>query len=142
MSQIQTESPYYLPNPQAPEPFKEVARFGGDPDFSDCASSNPHCAAAWGLYILGSTSIHVYGAGLYNWFQQYTQPCVDSQDCQQRVVNVRNSGQVWLYNIYTIGTVEMINHENDKPILAKPNTNTNIHPFTSVINAWLRASTG
>ncbi|EGX93627.1 LysM domain protein [Cordyceps militaris CM01] len=142
MSMIQTESPYYLPDPRAPEPFKQVARFGGDPDFSDCASSGPHCAAAWGLYILGSTNIHVYGAGLYNWFQRYTQPCVDSQNCQQRVVNVRNSGQVWLYNIYTIGTVEMINHETDKPILAKPNTNTNIHPFTSVINAWLRASTG
>ncbi|PQK16327.1 hypothetical protein BB8028_0006g06470 [Beauveria bassiana] len=142
MSMIQTESPYYLPNPQAPEPFKEVARFGGDPDFSDCSSSGPHCAAAWGLYILGSTNIHVYGAGLYNWFQRYTQLCVDSQDCQQRVVNIRNSGQVWLCNIYTIGTVEMINHEKNKPILAKPNTNTNVHPFTSVVNAWLLASTG
>ncbi|GAO14610.1 hypothetical protein UVI_02009380 [Ustilaginoidea virens] len=136
------ESPYYLPDPQAPEPFKDTARFVGDPDFNDCHSSNPHCAAAWGLSIISSTNVRIYGAGLYNWFQRYTQQCVDTQDCQQRVVKVKNSGQIWMYNIYTIGTVEMINHGDDKPVLAKDNTNTNEHPFTSVVNGWLRASTG
>lgn len=86
--------------------------------------------------------MRVYGAGLYNWFQRYIQPCVDTQDCQQRVVDIQNSGQVWLYNLYTIGTVEMINHDEDTPVLAKDNTSTNQHPFTSVVNAWLLASTG
>jgi hypothetical protein len=140
--QIQTESPYYLPDPQAPEPFTNITRFAGDPDFKDCDASKPHCAAAWGLSIISSTNVRVYGAGLYNWFQRYVQPCVDTQDCQQRVVNIKNSGQVWIYNLYTIGTVEMINHGDDKPVLAKSNTNTNGHPFTSVVNAWLLASTG
>ncbi|KAJ2974245.1 hypothetical protein NQ176_g6160 [Zarea fungicola] len=142
MSMIQTESPYYLPDPQAPAPFKDSLNFRSDPDFSECDSSNPHCAAAWGLSIISSTNVRVYGAGLYNWFQKYIQPCVDTQDCQQRVLKVDKSGQVFLYNVYTIGTVEMINHGSDKPVLAKANTNTNIHPFTSVVNAWLRASTG
>ncbi|OAR05731.1 hypothetical protein LLEC1_03459 [Akanthomyces lecanii] len=142
MSMIQTESPYYLPDPQAPAPFKDNLSFRSDPDFSECDSSNPHCAAAWGLSIIGSTNVRVYGAGLYNWFQKYTQPCVDTQDCQQRVLKVEKSGQIFLYNVYTIGTVEMINHGSEKPVLAKANTNTNIHPYTSVVNAWLRASTG
>ncbi|KAK3185512.1 hypothetical protein K4F52_005610 [Lecanicillium sp. MT-2017a] len=142
MSMIQTESPYYLPDPQAPAPFKDNLNFRSDPDFSNCDSSNPHCAAAWGLSIISSTNVRVYGAGLYNWFQKYTQPCVDTQDCQQRVLNVEKSGKVFLYNVYTIGTVEMINHGTDSPVLAKLNTNTNIHPFTSVVNAWLRASSG
>ncbi|KID85582.1 LysM domain protein, partial [Metarhizium majus ARSEF 297] len=142
MSMIQTESPYFLPDPQAPEPFTNITRFAGDPSFKDCDTSNPHCAAAWGLSVISSTNVHVYRAGLYNWFQRYIQPCVDTQDCQQRVVNIEDSGQVWIYNLYTIGTVEMINHGDDKPVLAKANTNTNGHPFTSVVNAWLFASTG
>ncbi|OAA60752.1 LysM domain protein [Cordyceps fumosorosea ARSEF 2679] len=139
---IQTESPYYLPDPQAPAPFQESLNLRSDPDFKECDSSNPHCAAAWGLSIIGSTNVRVYGAGLYNWFQKYAQPCVDTQDCQKRVLKVEKSGQVFLYNVYTIGTVEMINHGSKKPVLAKANTNTNIHPFTSVVNAWLRATTG
>jgi len=92
--------------------------------------------------IYGSTNIHILGAGLYNWFQNYNQQCVDTQDCQQRVVSVEESGNVWLYNLYTIGTSEMVNLVGSNPILAKPNSNTNQHPFTSIINAWLVASTG
>ncbi|ETS81736.1 hypothetical protein PFICI_06738 [Pestalotiopsis fici W106-1] len=145
MGMIQTESPYFLPQPQAPAPFKNQlanSPFPGDPDFSECTSDNPHCAAAWGIRIIGSTNVQILGAGLYNWFQEYTQPCVDSQDCQQRVANVIGSGNVWIYNLYTIGTVEMINLKDANPILSKDNTNTNEHPFTSIINAWLVASSG
>lgn len=92
--------------------------------------------------ITGSTEIFIFGAGLYNWFQKYTQPCVDSQDCQQRVIKVERSAQVYMYNIYTIGTVEMISSAGNQPALAKDNTNTNEHPFTSVINGWFLASDG
>lgn len=141
--QIQTESPYFLPKPQAPAPFTDyLGYFPSDPTFKDCPASNPHCAAAWGLMIIGSTNVHIFGAGLYNWFQDYTQPCVDTQDCQQRVVYVEESGNVWMYNLYTIGTAEMVNLHNTTPIMAKANTNTNEHPFTSIINAWLVVSTG
>ncbi|KAI0506327.1 hypothetical protein F5B22DRAFT_650887 [Xylaria bambusicola] len=145
MGMIQTESPYYLPTPQAPAPFDitlELEHFQGDPDFKECSSSNPHCAAAWGLMITGSTNVQILGAGLYNWYQDYTQPCVDTQDCQQRVVSIEHSGGVWIYNLYTIGTVEMVTYEDSTPIKAKTNTNTNEHPFTSVINAWLVVSAG
>ncbi|KAH8667649.1 exo-1,3-beta-D-glucanase [Tricladium varicosporioides] len=141
MGMIQTESPYYLPKPQAPSPFTStVGLFHGDPTFSDCSSSTTHCAAAWGLRIVSSTNIHISGAGLYNWFQDYVQPCVDTQDCQQRVVQILGSTGLFLYNLYTIGTVEMINGRSGKGILAKDNTNQISHPFTSIINAWLISS--
>lgn len=92
--------------------------------------------------IVGSTNIHILGAGLYNWFQAYTQACVDSQDCQQSVVNIRDSGNIWLYNLYTIGTVEMVTAKGATTVLATDNTNTNEHPFTSIVNAWLVMSDG
>ncbi|KDN69706.1 putative exo-1,3-beta-D-glucanase [Colletotrichum sublineola] len=97
---IARESPYFLPSPQSPGPFTNVAgNFPGDPDFKDCDGSNPHCAAPWGLMIVVSTNVHILSAGLYNWFQEYTQPYVDSQDCQQRVVFVKASGNIWVYNL-------------------------------------------
>ena len=142
-NQIQTESPYYLPKPKAPAPFTDqVGLFNGDPDFSECPESEPHCAAAWALMISGSTNVHIFGAGLYNWFDDYTQDCIDTQTCQKHLVHVEESGQIWFYNLYTIGSANMIDAEGSDPIPAKDNINTNEHPFTSVINAWLLSSSG
>lgn len=143
LGMIQTESPYYLPKPQAPAPFdKSAGIFLGDPDFSDCSNDNIHCAAAWGVQVIGSTDVHIMGAGLYNWFQDYTQQCVDTQDCQQRVMKIAYSGQVWLYNLYTIGTAEMLNYGDDEKVLAKDHNNMNAHPYTAILNAWMLAHDG
>ena len=73
------------------------------------ATSKPSCEAIWGLKIVNSINIHIFGAGLYNWFQDYIQPYVNTQDCQQRVVYISGSSQTIFYNLYTIGTVEMLN---------------------------------
>lgn len=142
VSKIQTESPYFLPKPEAPAPFTTtlVGKFRGDPNFSDCARGALHCAAAWGLRIISSNNVHVTGAGLYNWFQDYIQPCVQTQDCQQRVVQIVGGGSIWLYNLYTVGTVEMINGRSGPGILAKDNSNSIVKPWISVINAWLLGS--
>lgn len=94
-NQIQTESPYYLPKPKAPAPFTDQVRlFNGDPNFSKYPESEPHCAAAWALMISGSTNVHIFGAGLYNWFDDYTQDCIDTQTCQKHLVHMEESGQI------------------------------------------------
>jgi hypothetical protein len=91
--QIQTESPYFLPAPLAPAPFTAaLGIFNADPTFLDCLPSNPGCAAAWALRIVDSANIHIAGAGLYNWFKAYTQQCVDSQNCQNKLVSTMQSG--------------------------------------------------
>ncbi|KAL2060446.1 hypothetical protein VTL71DRAFT_9477 [Oculimacula yallundae] len=138
MGMIQTESPYFFPVPQAPAPFgTTINKFHSDPTFLECPASNPRCRAAWGVRIVQSSNIHIYGSGLYNWFEHYGQACVDSQDCQQRVVEVVESAKIFWYNLYTIGTTEMVNARGRDPITAKSNTNANIHPYLSIINAWL-----
>jgi hypothetical protein len=77
---IQTESPYYQPNPKPPLPFSSsTAKFGGDPDYSGC-SSNANasgCDSAWSVRIERSTDISFAGAGLYTWFNVYDESCVD-----------------------------------------------------------------
>ena len=69
---IQTETPYYQPNPGANGPYPVSAgRF--DPDFSAfCAGKGANCYDAWGVRVVNSKSILVYGAGLYSFFDNYS----------------------------------------------------------------------
>ncbi|KAK0624163.1 pectate lyase superfamily protein-domain-containing protein [Immersiella caudata] len=73
---IQTEQPYYQPTPKPPEPFKNaVGIFNGDPTFP-CTDTEP-CDEGWALRVIESNDITILGAGLYSWFQTYTQECVE-----------------------------------------------------------------
>ena len=100
MGLIQTETPYYQPNPPAPAPFNPVNTTIHDPDFeTDCnpATDNdenqlpgsPPCEMAWGLRIVNSHNISVYGAGLYSFFNNYDTSCSapgNGELCQARMV--------------------------------------------------------
>ncbi|KJR86111.1 glucan 1,3-beta-glucosidase [Sporothrix schenckii 1099-18] len=100
MGMIQTETPYYQPNPPAPAPFNPVNITIHDPDFDkDCNPAvvnsqgqlpgNPPCAMAWGLRIVNSQNVSVYGAGLYSFFNNYDTSCSapgNGELCQARMV--------------------------------------------------------
>lgn len=58
MALIQTETPYFQSNPDATTPFKSQAAFF-DPVFSGSSSVNK----AWGLRVVGSDDVFVFGAG-------------------------------------------------------------------------------
>ncbi|KAI1260666.1 glycoside hydrolase family 55 protein [Xylariaceae sp. FL1019] len=63
--QIQTETPYYQPNPTGRSPYPLNLTLG-DPNFDvSCpsGSSEARCADAWGLSVKASKNILVYGAG-------------------------------------------------------------------------------
>jgi hypothetical protein len=62
---LQTESPYYQPIPKAPAPFHVAYKQDSDPTFSDCRASSATCAFSWGLEIIGSQNIMIYGGGFY-----------------------------------------------------------------------------
>ena len=128
MGQIQTETPYYQPNPAAPYPFTELNTTLRDPDFgADCQADgvhnslssrgNPPCAMAWGLRILDSENVVVFGAGLYSFFNNYNTSCStvkSGENCQARIfwVGPNSAGAedmtVEMYNLNTIGSVSMI----------------------------------
>jgi glucan 1,3-beta-glucosidase len=63
---MQTETPYYMPNPDALGVYTPGA-FTNDPTFDNC-DSNPACTEAWALRILHSQDVYIYGAGFYNFF--------------------------------------------------------------------------
>lgn len=99
MGLIQTETPYFQPNPTAPAPFTFVDTDLHDPDFvSDCAADSsataqlpgsPPCAMAWGLRVVDSRNISIHGAGLYSFFNNYDTSCSapgNGEHCQARMV--------------------------------------------------------
>lgn len=121
MGMIQTETPYFQSNPGALVPFPALKEWN-DPTYADC--TGPLCAKSWALRILNSTNIFSYGSGLYSFFENYVQECIEPNKCQDSVVDVRSSTNIALYNVNTVGTTSIIDYEGQKLALANQNRNT------------------
>ena len=76
--EIQTESPYYQPNPAVPSPFSSAVDdlYPGDPDYAACKNhTSVGCDLAWSTRFLESENITIHGAGLYSWFNDFSETC-------------------------------------------------------------------
>lgn len=69
---MQTETPYYMPDPDALGVFTP-GTFTNDPTFANC-DSDLTCTEAWALRILHCSDIYIYGAGFYNFFNVSRSP--------------------------------------------------------------------
>lgn len=110
--QIQTETAYYQPNPNATQPFPAVASLH-DPVFPttrvyNASGTEIPNAEGWGLRIVDSQSILIYGAGLYSFFNNYSTACSaqgNDEVCQTRIFSVEGkSSKIGVYNLNTVGT--------------------------------------
>lgn len=133
MGMIQTESPYFQATPRAPEPFSVQSGFPSDPEFGFCSPGSKTCAFSWGVRILNSANIYVYGAGLYSWFQEYRQECVGSQNCQDRIFQITESSSVWIYSLITKASIEMISPDGGVAVLGKDNKIN----YCDIVMAWM-----
>lgn len=106
ITHVQTETPYFQPNPDASQPF-DVGFWDSDPDFSDCVSGS-NCEDAWAFRVLDSSDILVYTAGFYSFFNAFEQTCLNDESCQERLVETSFTQGFWLYNIFTIGAAEVV----------------------------------
>lgn len=103
---IQTETPYYQPNPNALTPFKKNDKYF-DPDMN--AKSDK---TAWAVRIIESDNIWVYGAGTYSFFQDYNQKCVAENNCQEHINEVdAKSTNVNIFGLSSKASVNMITQE-------------------------------
>jgi glucan 1,3-beta-glucosidase len=102
MGQIQTETAYYQPNPDATIPFASLSAYH-DPVFSPGD-------LGWGVRVVDSSNILVYGAGLYSFFSNYNLTCSNQgngETCQNRVLSVDAQSTVKVYNLNTVGVTKM-----------------------------------
>lgn len=132
MGMIQTESPYYQPTPNAPQPFR-TGLFPDDPTLANCTGDATKCAVSWAVRIVDSSTMYVLGSGLYSWSNRYSQACVLTNDCQTRGLEVQESHDLWIYNLCTKAIVEMIGPVGAIPTYARDNVNG----YLSSILAWL-----
>ncbi|RJE26608.1 hypothetical protein PHISCL_01022 [Aspergillus sclerotialis] len=133
MGHIQTETPYYQPSPTALQPFT-IGIFNQDPDFGSCIA-NSSCIEAWAARFINSTNVYVYSAGLYSWFTNYDQDaCLDSEDCQENLVDISYSQGLWFYNFFTKGAVHPFTPEGGISHVSQVDTQSG---FTTQINAYL-----
>ncbi|KEZ39345.1 Glucan 1,3-beta-glucosidase [Scedosporium apiospermum] len=99
LAQIQSETPYYQPNPPASVPFPPVSSLQ-DPDFAKSCAGVPAgvpCEMAWGLRVIGSKDLVIFGAGLYSFFNNYSTDCcqpTSGTECQQRIFEVVGSKSI------------------------------------------------
>lgn len=107
MAGIQGETAYFQTNPDATVPFTAQTAYA-DPTFSSCASGDNNCKKTWGLRILNSQNVLLYGAGLYSFFENYAQDCVNTNNCQTNMIDIQNPKSVYLYGINTKAAVNMI----------------------------------
>jgi glucan 1,3-beta-glucosidase len=137
MGFMQTESPYYQPQPLAPAPFTSGTTFSNDPTFPICLGSSA-CQRAWALRIINSTDIFIYGAGFYSFFQAYDQTCVNDgeENCQDALIDISFSTQLFIYDVATIGATIVISPEGGIPV-AQADTQ---FFFTTVVIAYLGLS--
>ncbi|KAJ3491615.1 hypothetical protein NLG97_g5561 [Lecanicillium saksenae] len=137
LGHIQTESPYYQPNPRPPAPFGAGARFPNDPDFSGCEVTanvyDDRCNYAWGLLVVDSTDVTVHSAGLYSFFNEYFQECIDSQSCQSRILEVKGSTGVVIFNLFTVATVNIASGIDGTNVPQSDNQ----RGFTTEVSVWI-----
>ncbi|EME85443.1 glycoside hydrolase family 55 protein [Pseudocercospora fijiensis CIRAD86] len=123
---MQTETPYFQPNPEVPQPFDFNSQYD-DPTFTICTngtdSSGVPCKDAWGLRVVNSKNILIYATGMYSFFNNYAQACVPLQNCQEHMIRIQNS-QVDMYTVTTKAAVKMLDDSAvGAPILGADNRN-------------------
>jgi len=132
MGLIQTETPYFQSNPDASTPFIANSKYA-DPVFSGNSSVNK----AWGLRVLDSEDVFVYGAGLYSFFDNYAETCLSTESCQTDMVSLENSGAVYLYGLSTKGATNMVSVNGISAALDGENRNN----FCATIALFSQAGT-
>lgn len=106
MAAIQTETPYMQSNPSALTPFVPNAAFK-DPTFGNCGGRGG-CEKAWGLRVIDSSDVLIYGAGLYSFFDNYEQTCLATESCQENMVDVEGGSGVYVYGLSTKASTNMV----------------------------------
>lgn len=119
MALIQTETAYFQGNPVAPTPFTINATYT-DPNFDGVPSKD---ARTWGLRVVDSKDVFVYGAGLYSFFDDYNQDCLLTADCQTNMVSIESSA-VHLFGLSTKAATNMVTVDGESKALDTDNRST------------------
>lgn len=121
MGAIQTETAYMQSSPDALNAGAVLNAAYSDPTFATC--TDELCKKTWGLRVFESTDIYVYGAGLYSFFDSYDQACLSTESCQENMVSLECSSDVYLYGLNTKAATNMVLVDGVSQALQSDNQN-------------------
>lgn len=87
-----------------------------------------------GLFSFASLTSNFTGAGLYSFFDNYTQGCLTTGNCQQQMVNIDSTSDVKIYSLSTVASAFQLS-VNEVGIINQAN---NINGFASTVTVWSR----
>jgi hypothetical protein len=91
---------------------------------------------AWAPRILNSAHIYLYGGGFYSFFNNYEDSCAKKgKVCQDRLIDLSHSEEIWIYNIYTVGAKEVISPQGR--FYESLDRTKFINGFATSLMAWL-----
>lgn len=125
----QTEQVYSQPLPPASFPFPSDP-FYSDPDFqTQCQNDpSPTCNMGWGMRIVNSNNVVIYGVGLYSFFNHYNDSCASNKSpeyCQERILSIQGDATGnKIMGLSTVGTRIMVHRDGVDWIEAIQNNST------------------
>lgn len=72
------------------------------------------------------------GAGLYSFFDNYTQSCITTRNCQSQMVDIDSDSQIVMYSLSTVSSTFQISLDGKGVV----NQADNINGFASTVTAW------
>eukprot|EP01130_Rhizamoeba_saxonica_P013428 TRINITY_DN5734_c0_g1_i3.p1 TRINITY_DN5734_c0_g1~~TRINITY_DN5734_c0_g1_i3.p1 ORF type:complete len:633 (-),score=128.00 TRINITY_DN5734_c0_g1_i3:1280-3178(-) len=128
MGLIQTETPYFQPSVNTPFNATDPT----DPIFCDI-NKNPKCAMSYAVNIDKSQDIFTYGAGLYSFFDCWSQDCLQDTppSCQRELVKIRRSKHIYTYGLNTYGSFYMLTADEK---YSKAGSNQNVFCSTVAVD--------
>ena len=125
----QTETPYYQPVPNPPAPFQLSPKYHDPPSYFNQTD-------AWAIYVRESWDITIFGAGLYNFFKNYTQACLSNTTCQTDIFNIDDVSTIQIYSLTTVGTTYQLDVRGKSTI----NATLDSEGFQDTATLWQRWS--
>lgn len=115
----QTESPYFL-GEGVSTPTQLIPRncsknwYGNEPQWPTNPNDTFH-HRSWGIRIVKCKSVHIYGPGLYSFFDAYKQDALEARRCQRALLAIEGcrAGTVTLVNLNTVGVKSMLDTDDD-----------------------------
>ncbi|KAF2645055.1 pectin lyase-like protein [Massarina eburnea CBS 473.64] len=110
---IQSETPYWQPTPDAKSQPYPIDAALNDPDYNSLCPSGQTCDA-FGLRVLNSQNILLYGAGFYSFYRSDDVSCssdkITTRDCQNQIISIEgaNTSGVTIYGLNEVGALQML----------------------------------
>lgn len=73
---------------------------------------------------MDSTDFYLYGGGLYSFFENYAQECLDDESCQDNMIEI-DCSEVYMYGVSTKASTNMFTSSNGDQLVPQIENRSN-----------------